>query len=394
MVSQFFPRSVLSNGLNIMHGLASTIVEMSTLFKRELTETYSMRNHEKKTQLDTEESINLGIEDVNEKNFQRADITQLNIFGTVFLTLVSTFSVDWLQHLVKVECYYMLSLCETIAMLLIIQAFPIMKGKGRNDSVFSLHENKSRVLIVIIQSLVMAFIGGYWKESASNNHCPDFYELFIVLSVPSAILWTYCQSSSSSLARSHEGIIIAVSGVKLLILCTSPTYTLQISRSLSCLLLSAAYGFYLSLINSLLKKNHAIAVLRWLLLWKIPLACLLMIISGELQTAHKISLFRDLPLVFALALATTLKMMFVFVLMKHSSTLTCVVAMNMAWVPMTLVRAFVFKYLFLVTSFKLLWLFFTDFVILFLHAKLKLFTESFFSVLQIISAKFFVNTFT
>ena len=136
MVSQFIPRSVLSNGLNIIHGLALTVVEMSALFKRELTETYSMRNHEKKGQLDAEESINLGFENVNDKNIQRADITQLHIFGTVFLTLVSTFSVDWLQHLVKVECYYMVLLCETIAMLLIIQALPMMKGKSRNDSVF------------------------------------------------------------------------------------------------------------------------------------------------------------------------------------------------------------------------------------------------------------------
>ena len=53
-------------------------------------------------------------------------------------------------------------------------------------------------------------------------------------------------------------------------------------------------------------------------------------------------------------------MMSVLLLLKYSSPLCCIITTNLSWIPLVLVRAFIFKFLFLISSFKLLFLFILD----------------------------------
>ena len=65
------------------------------------------------------------------------------------------------------------------------------------------------------------------------------------------------------------------------------------------------------------------------------------------------------------------------ILLKHTNPLICIITINSSWIPLTLVRAFVFKFLFLVSSFKLSFLFLSDVIFVSFKNKLDSFIESF-----------------
>jgi len=287
---------------------------------------------------------------------QKKELSQIHMFGIALVAFMFSFLHGWIQLIVKARVFFLMAFFESCVISALLLVNPWKPRKISIYHVTGFIRQKSLLVLAALQNLIVIWIGIYVKDSAVNANRADIYELFLVLSVPSVIICMHFLNNFNT--RATESIIFVISGIKILTLCRDPIFLPHTLATISCLFISAAHGVVLAIAYAQLHTEHVITFILQLTVWKIPLEFLMAIFYGE--DIHQLWSVKEVLILFIMAILTLAKMASILLLMKYSSPLCCIVTTNLSWIPLVLVRAFIFKFLFLISSFKLLFLFILD----------------------------------